>query len=294
MRAPITAVCTSTIIRRWLSSNARQSLQSVIPCVSRCYARVAMPPKTTRWPSGRPMSERTLPNSFVCRGCLQTIIRRPSPATDLRQCYCCRACKLWAFNHKDGTPRIPRRQKRQKPPLPLCAICGISPVGRRGSKFCSPPCRAEDARRQTAAKRYRTFPLRARDMQCGECSRLFTVTFREGDGSRRRFCSVACSRRAFRRGQKHPESRARRAGVPYEYGIKPEQVFDRDGWRCQLCGHRTPRSLRGKNQPRSPEVDHIVPIAAGGGHTWDNVQCACRSCNIKKKARPQGQLRLAV
>lgn len=88
--------------------------------------------------------------------------------------------------------------------------------------------------------------------------------------------------------------RARKRGLPRDYSVTSIRVFMRDGWRCQLCGVSTPRRLRGKQSPQSPEVDHIIPIAMGGGHVWSNVQTACRACNAAKGASVKGQLRLAV
>lgn len=86
--------------------------------------------------------------------------------------------------------------------------------------------------------------------------------------------------------------RARHAGVAYE-PVNRLFVFARDKWRCQLCGCSTPKSLKGKNQPRSPELDHIVPLAMGGPHTYANVQCACRECNQEKGGyRAMGQVPL--
>lgn len=67
--------------------------------------------------------------------------------------------------------------------------------------------------------------------------------------------------------------------------IDPIAVFERDGWRCYLCGDETPRFLRGTHEPSAPELEHKVAIANGGTHTWDNVACACRSCNQAKGAR---------
>lgn len=71
---------------------------------------------------------------------------------------------------------------------------------------------------------------------CGYCSRPFPRT-----RASRRYCSDRCQRvdagTTARR-------RARRFGVPYE-PIKPTDVFERDGWRCQVCGRRTPKRWRG-------------------------------------------------
>lgn len=62
-------------------------------------------------------------------------------------------------------------------------------------------------------------------------------------------------------------------------------VLDRDGWICQICGKPTPKSLRGTGHADAPEVDHIIPIARGGEHSYANTQCACRQCNRGKSAK---------
>lgn len=74
--------------------------------------------------------------------------------------------------------------------------------------------------------------------------------------------------------------------------VDPIKVFDRDGWRCQLCGVKTPKAKRGTYQPTAPELDHIVPIGKGGEHSYRNTQCACRQCNAAKSDTPRGQLLL--
>ena len=76
--------------------------------------------------------------------------------------------------------------------------------------------------------------------------------------------------------------------------IDPIQIFNRDKWICQICGLKTLPSLRGKHLDRSPELDHIVPLSRGGNHTYGNVQCACRKCNISKGNGAYGQLRIAI
>lgn len=97
----------------------------------------------------------------------------------------------------------------------------------------------------------------------------------------------------FRGRAKNHQERAKRFGVERQY-FKPARVFERDKWRCQLCGVSTPKRLKGTLSPQAPELDHIIPLSLGGAHVWDNVQCACRRCNGIKSNNPLGQLRLAL
>ena len=72
----------------------------------------------------------------------------------------------------------------------------------------------------------------------------------------------------------------------------PFEVFDRDGWRCHLCGVKTPKKLRGTYADNAPELDHIVPLSQGGEHSKRNTACSCRKCNIEKADKPLGQMLL--
>lgn len=54
-------------------------------------------------------------------------------------------------------------------------------------------------------------------------------------------------------------------------------VFKRDGFTCQYCGAHPPGVLL--------HVDHIVPVAGGGGNEIDNLITACAPCNLGKGAR---------
>jgi hypothetical protein len=68
--------------------------------------------------------------------------------------------------------------------------------------------------------------------------------------------------------------------VPY----RDVDIFDRDGWICQLCRQPVDASLRWPNKWMAT-IDHIVQIAHGGPDTPDNVQLAHLSCNSRKQAR---------
>lgn len=97
---------------------------------------------------------------------------------------------------------------------------------------------------------------------------------------------------------KTPRKRCKKHGVPCDPSVKSRGVFERDGYRCQLCMRKCLRKFTIVNDvphPLSPTVDHIVAISLGiKGHTWDNVQCACWECNVAKGARAIGQLRLTL
>lgn len=79
--------------------------------------------------------------------------------------------------------------------------------------------------------------------------------------------------------------RARKFGVPYEYGITLAKLIKRDGLRCAICGGLCNLNDHGWSEyigATYPSIDHIIPMSKGGGHTWDNVQVAHMICNSLK------------
>lgn len=56
------------------------------------------------------------------------------------------------------------------------------------------------------------------------------------------------------------------------------EVFKRDYFTCQYCGVQPPDVVL--------VVDHVVPVAAGGATTLDNLITACETCNQGKADRP--------
>ena len=94
------------------------------------------------------------------------------------------------------------------------------------------------------------------------------------------------------------KDRARRRAI--ERGAEAEdfsrtEIFDRDGWRCQLCRRLMVKALDYPD-PMSASLDHIVPLAAGGQHVRTNVQASHLVCNLSKNSGVWGegeQLRLA-
>jgi len=82
--------------------------------------------------------------------------------------------------------------------------------------------------------------------------------------------------RELLKGYNH-ERRARLAGVPCDKTISMDILFVRDKGFCGIC--------RNSVELQEASIDHIVPIARGGSHTWDNVQLSHLPCNLSKGAR---------
>lgn len=76
--------------------------------------------------------------------------------------------------------------------------------------------------------------------------------------------------------------RARKLGTQVE-AIIERDVFDRDGWRCYICEAPVVNEVP-FGTPNKAILEHVIPLARGGTHTWMNVRCACHRCNQMKGA----------
>lgn len=229
-------------------------------------------------------AQRALRPKVDCRYCGRTFQRKKG-SRDSRQ-YCSREC---AFANGKVVGRTGNWPAPFSPVYFLtCSHCHSVFVAQRVRSACSEEC--SKALERTRMRAYAERLHRAEAKKCVECGAAFVPEY--GD-KRRSFCSKQCGLRYGRRGRaKNYHSRAKQAGVARRY-FNVRRIFERDKWTCQLCGCKTPKVLRGTTQPNAPELDHVIPIAEGGAHVQENVQCACRRCNSEKGARPRGQLWLA-
>ena len=69
--------------------------------------------------------------------------------------------------------------------------------------------------------------------------------------------------------------------------VEPQSIFERDRWLCQICFRPIPRTLISPFDPQRATIDHRLPLAAGGSHTFYNLQAAHLGCNSGKGSRPQ-------
>lgn len=240
-----------------------------------------------------------------CRGCGITFeaSARGQGAREASKRYCSSTC--------------PAATKRRKNALKTrtCRWCGNGFTrAERGpqEKFCSDACKKakRSADKVVAARKCTAKAVRATCDSCGlwfrrqpdsvvttcqPCRRgvptkhglASTYTNR---GCRCQECTDAVSEERLQNKYKqvaagtplhvNHRARARRYGVEAEY-INKLAVFERDNWTCGICNEPVDREAPWP-APSSPSLDHIVPMAVGGGHVYENVQCAHLRCNVIK------------
>ena len=68
--------------------------------------------------------------------------------------------------------------------------------------------------------------------------------------------------------------------------LNRRNVLARDEHLCQYCGRHFPL--------QQLSLDHVLPRSRGGGTTWENVVCACLSCNVKKGGRTPHEAKMKL
>lgn len=176
-----------------------------------------------------------------------------------------------------------KRKEAEPPTCPVfrlqvsvCA-CGELFAGRK--RFCSSACynaNYNDLHRPARHQRASRFTL------CQRCGSGFDTT-----NPIKVYCSDRCADGAAR-----DRRRARQRGA-YVEDVYRKKVYERDGWKCRLCGGALKRDAVVPH-PKAPTIDHVIPLNCGGTHEYANVQAAHFICNSVKGDRGTDQLRLAV
>ena len=243
----------------------------------------------------RPSYAAPLPGKTICKACQAPFDTPTGRRPPTKYCLSCKP--LVRAQQVEAIGRKRTKQKWAASQCEGCAKAGMQTV----KGLCRPCAKVSrkamllDQERQREGRTHLPPSLvegKLVDCVCAECQSWFSYieTPQYRNGQQRKFCCTDCQRRNWGR-RKTSIRRARMGGVKVE-DIDPIAVFIRDGWKCQICGRKTPRKHRGKHTPNAPEMDHIVALANGGAHTWANVQCACRACNSRKGASDYGQLHL--
>lgn len=228
-------------------------------------------------------------SSGACAHCGAAFAGKQSSAV-----YCSKYCKMaaWVVQNPERWVELNVR-KVSAVFAGYCEGCGGAFVSRMKRAYCQEACRPISQRPQHQLGRYYTPPVR----RCACCGLQWSAIKRMGKAA---FCPTpecqaerqAAKMVAKSRCAKSHVKRAKKYGRRYGY-FNVMRVFARDGWICQICGVKTPKSLRGKQLANAPELGHIVALADGGDHVIENCQCECRACNAAKGTKAQGQMWLA-
>lgn len=125
------------------------------------------------------------------------------------------------------------------------------------------------------------------EANCVVCGKQFERVNRN-----RKFCSHLCGKRSRRK--RNPEQyleearRSNRRRRARKSNVEAEEFTNADvrmfhGDDCYLCGERINFRLRWPN-PKSPSLDHVIPLSRGGTHTLENCAMTHWECNHKKNA----------
>lgn len=198
--------------------------------------------------------------------------------------------------------------------LRVCACgCGVEfdvPAGERmPRKWYSEACRVRawrardlgasqqrDRERARLKRRGATGPYSNIDYSsCRFCAATYVLRrpCRPTDSCcRRESCRRAANNQRMRSGGwTKSRRRARRSGQQVEQ-FKDVEIYERDRWICGICHRRVKRTATFPD-PRSPSIDHVIPLSEHGEHLRTNVRCAHLGCNIARGNRGGGeQLRL--
>lgn len=170
----------------------------------------------------------------------------------------CQHCGTPTGGSKHCSHRCENRHRKGMPVTAECASCGqkFVPIGKTST--CSDGCARENTRKV--------------------CRDRYARLMKEDPAFRERVRRYEYRRKALKR-------------QAYVEDVEREEVMRRSRWICHLCGDKIPKSAVWPD-PRFGSVDHVLPLARGGKHSYANCKAAHLACNCRKNATPIGQLGL--
>jgi len=125
---------------------------------------------------------------------------------------------------------------------------------------------------------------RARLMKIHPCPVCGEIT------TRKLYCSPECAKKSENK-RKEFNRRIKLKSASVDKDITVDGLYRRDKGVCYLCGDKCNYEdymvIDGAFVVGSlyPSIDHVIPLANGGLHSWDNVMLAHHRCNSKKSDR---------
>lgn len=219
---------------------------------------------------------------FTCRCCHKEYMTTRRKGEGEK--YCSRDCYR-SYQHSKKIIKAPFNLIYFK----KCTWCSSTFIARKiHTNTCSDSCRKSYANNTSRLYSINKHKKKAKVYKCAICCTTYCRVY---GVKGLKYCSDECFRKSDAYQNYQKQKRASKSyrnhkarvinGKPCEK-FNPFEIFDRDKWRCQACGIKTPKRLRGSYKDNAPELDHIVPLSKGGSHTRANVRCCCRKCNGTK------------
>jgi 5-methylcytosine-specific restriction endonuclease McrA len=211
-----------------------------------------------------------------CRTCGAPVVQYRTRRYDGQMRYCQRTCQPHTGLGLLEAPQWP--PKTYGPSSSLKRGCNECDTGLRLS-LCNDHYQRRWVLRQQIWTRLRWLMPRS----CSQCNQAYKAW-----GPIGRLCDACKShnKSAMRKWSRIKRKHRLSGGATK---ISPARLYQRDNRICALCHKVTDHPRVWKEwiehrrwMPNAPTVDHIIPLAKGGTHTWDNVQLAHMHCNVAK------------
>lgn len=212
-----------------------------------------------------------------------------APMTGRKRLYCDSTCSMRAYNARrkaDGRLAQQRidgqalrsqwmadNRKRYQEER-ACVVCGETFVAQKQkpASVCSPACRTM---RDFGCIYPKKPPAPIMDKVCMWCAGTFS-TPRVGA----KYCS-----------DKHAEAaRKHRYRIAHgEWTIERSvrlAIYERDGYKCHLCGDPVDTTKADPQANMYPSLDHLIPRSLGGSDDETNLATAHRICNSLRRDLP--------
>lgn len=233
---------------------------------------------------------------FKCNVCGGIFERTPTKMSDKNSVGQCPLCKLTEPRvcPKCGRKHINKHRRWlceecanevSKTYELSCSNCGKDFVSKNKDKLtCSYECMLE------FGKALRKNEYKPKTKECKNCGANFVTEYGKTNED---FCSDKCRRRMKNRKRRLYEKNIRMARAINNGRVDKDITLDRlsarDNGLCHICNKKVDEEDYIINDEgylicgdMYPSIDHVIPIAKGGTHTWDNVKLAHRLCNSYK------------
>jgi hypothetical protein len=152
----------------------------------------------------------------------------------------------------------------------------------KNSRFCSRKCK--DRAKQAADSRNRLASKARRPRSCVLCGRDIPAASK----SDKKYCSATCGS-AARINLGRMDRRLRVTDDENTRFFRRNDIYERDGWKCQICLKPIDPLLRFPN-PKCASIDHIIPVSMGGTNRPENLQASHLRCNVSLGNRKANSL----